>query len=318
MDHGHFDDVTRAMATGTGPRRAALRFLTGGALAGLAAWFGQDDAVEARPHHRHNGAGKHGKRRRPNEVQQAGKNKNHKKQKHKQRKPKQPEPCAAEQFLCDDGTCITTDQCCPGERQCPEGCVGNGHCCIGENECEDGSCLTGDQCCPEERVCADGSCHSQLVCCPEEQRCGGNCIPADLCCEDDPDPLCSECEEIACKHGSKECRSTCHYEDSVCCKGECLLPCGGGQQINLDTCQCECPPGTVLLADGTCCQDRRACRPTWDGHTWKNSICCAEGTLCWAGSNCCPAEWSGMSVCHSDACPCFLCSNPPPGCIPTE
>lgn len=285
MDLGYFDDLTRAMAGGAGPRRAALRLLTGITLAGLAARLGLGDTVESKRRHQDKKSEKSGSRTHVDQAHAAAKHKKKQKQKKsKQKKPKPPPSCAAGTYPCDDGSCVGPDQCCSNEVKCPEGCVKD-HCCIGENECKDGSCLPGGECCPEERACSDGWCASGGACCLDEQRCGGNCIPADLCCDDNPNPLCSECEEIACKNGSKVCRSTCQYEDSVCCKGECLLPCSGGQEINPRTCQCECPSGWRLLMDRvTCCPDRRACGLGHDAEGFHNTVCCDVGQVCHVAS----------------------------------
>ena len=114
--------------------------------------------------------------------------------------------------------------------------------------------------------------------CPDgEGQCrDGSCVPFDQCCDDDPDPLCSPCEEIACTHGTKVCRSTCQYADSICCGGQCLLPCSNGQPIDPTTCQCSgsCPSGSVScplvsslitgLPDG-CCQADRVYPDVWYG-----------------------------------------------------
>ena len=324
MDQSDFDALTRVMAGGVGARRAMLRLLAGSALTGLVARLGLSEEAEAKGK-RH--GKRNGDRKRSRQLHAAGKkrqnqrNKNH----HKPKKPKDPKPqlcdtlCADEGgHCCPDGSCAEAGHCCPGEKTCAEGCVADDFCCDGERHCDDGSCRSTDQCCPEERRCSTGNCIHEKYCCGDERMCAsGACISEDLCCPEEHQPSCGDCEALACQNGRWACRSQCQVEDSICCNGECLLPCSGGKQINPATCQCECPQGSDILADGTCCPHQRACGLSHDAEGWHHSFCCAEDKLCSANSICCPAEWAGLSVCHTDACPCFLCSDPPPGCIPS-
>lgn len=80
--------------------------------------------------------------------------------------------------------------------------------------------------------------------CPEGQgRCpDGTCLPWDACCPDAPVPLCNACQDEVCEAGELVCRSRCVYSDSVCCKGECVLPCSNGCQTGDDCSRCDSPP----------------------------------------------------------------------------
>lgn len=92
--------------------------------------------------------------------------------------------------------------------------------------------------------------------CPEGQgRCpDGTCLPWDACCPDAIPPLCTGCQEEVCDAGQLVCRSKCQYADSVCCKGECYLPCTNGCQIGADCSGCKLAPAgmTYCAAQDRC------------------------------------------------------------------
>jgi hypothetical protein len=135
------------------------------------------------------------------------------------------------------------------------------------------------QCSDDQRRCADGGCVSPGQCCSDEQRCAdGSCVAAGACCAAASPPDCGQCQEVVCHNGALVCQSTCRSEGAVCCNGICTGPCGGGGEINPVTCQCACPSGSVLLADGmTCCPQIRACGLNQTG---QGTFCCGEANKC--------------------------------------
>jgi hypothetical protein len=135
------------------------------------------------------------------------------------------------------------------------------------------------QCSDGQRRCTDGQCVSPGQCCSDEHSCpDGSCVAAGACCAAMTPPDCGECQEAVCHNGALVCRSTCRSEGAVCCGGTCMGPCTGGQEINPVTCQCACPSGSVLLADGiTCCPRFRACGLNQAG---QGTFCCDEANIC--------------------------------------
>jgi hypothetical protein len=175
MDNGQFDDLTRSVVKESGTRRALLRLLAGGAFAGAVSRLGMGESTGAKP-----------KRKR-------------KKKHRKNLQGQEPQDCGAD-------------------------CTKSGGRC-----CEDGSCSTVGQCCPGEWGCDDGS-----------------CVPAGQCCPGAVPPPCGACELVVCDNGEL------HYQPAQ--------QCPGNQQHNPTTCQCECPIGSELMADGvTCCPRELAC-----------------------------------------------------------
>lgn len=92
--------------------------------------------------------------------------------------------------------------------------------------------------------------------CPEGQgRCpDGTCLDWDACCPDAVPPLCTGCQEEVCEAGQLVCRSKCQLADSVCCNGECYLPCTNGCQISDDCSNCKSAPAgkTYCAAQDRC------------------------------------------------------------------
>lgn len=265
MDHGAFDALTRALAAETESRRGALRLLAGGTLGGLLASLDLGDTA-AKKHGR-----RHDDQKRSDKLHTAGK-KQKKRQKHKgkdKEKPNKPGP---------------EPSCNPEDRQCYATTT-----CVGPNEC-----------CPGETRCADGECYPESVCCPEQKTCtSGACVAMNECCH--PRPVCDDCEEAVCVDGTWDCRSVCHYRESICCQGECLLPCSGGKVINPQTCLCDCPdgqwecPGGACVPVEVCCPGSQRCGPTscsqpgecCDGQGRCQEGCCPEGYYCHPLGSCC-------------------------------
>jgi hypothetical protein len=242
MDHGAFDALTRAVAGGAGPRRAVVRLLTGGALAGLAARLDLG------------------------EVTQAKSKKHKKKDKDKRKKQKDRNEklcdvlcrdeggrccrngdciksgCCPEEKSCGDGTCAAANECCPfrmvcdtceepvcvnGEWECRENCPGQGSiCCDGAcvGPCGDGKPRNPETCqcdCPEgQRLCPGEVCWPMDECCPGSQRCGPtSCSEPGECCDGQP-----KCQEGCCPEGY-----WCHGLGSCCTDGPpffCTCPSG--------------------------------------------------------------------------------------------
>ena len=230
MDHGRFETLAWLMG-GDGTRRAAMRFLAGGALGGLAVRLGlaEDAAAQKAKRQRLADHQLHGAPKREGKGKRKGKGKKRGRKQDKNR-------CSGE-TLCPSLGCIGPDRCCPdSERTCGAGvCVPLGQCCPGENACPDGTCVAAD------------------VCCPDAVR-----------------PPCGACDVTACIQGEWRCRSS--------------VPCEGGWP-NPGTCQCECPPDSVLLANGaTCCPRHRACGLNQAGLA---TICCDEWNICIANGQLC-------------------------------
>lgn len=139
---------------------------------------------------------------------------------------------------------------------------------------ETGACGDG------ERRCSDGGCVSRGLCCSDERTCGdGSCIAPNQCCPNAVSPTCGDCQAAVCEAGEMVCRSTC--DGGICCNGHCAGPCSGGMEINPATCQCECPSGTELLADGvTCCPIPRACGFKSNDARLPTVCCPAPGHCC--------------------------------------
>jgi hypothetical protein len=237
MDHGAFDALTRAVADGAGPRRAVVRLLTGGALAGLAAHLGLGEVTQAK-------SKKHGKprgdKKLSGELHAAGKK--HKKHKKKDKdKPKKPKDRKGK--LCGDGTCAAANECCPFRMVC-DTCE-EAVCVNGEWECRENCPGQGDICCDGTCVgpCGDGRVRNPETCqcdCPEGQW---------LC----PNDVCWPIEE--CCPGSQRCSPTSCSEPGKCCNG-----------------QQQCPDGETCAAEGECCPEQKRC----GGECIPDTVCCED------------------------------------------
>ena len=229
METNEFDALTRRLGSAGSSRRQALRGLGGallsGAFAGVAARLGLAEETEAKQSPgRKSGA----ERKRHGGLRSEGAHKS----KGKKRRKHQGAPSSAGDSGCVDGSCVTSDQCPPGQRRCANG-----------------SCLSADLCCPEV-------------------------VP----------PSCDACESPICEQGAWHCREACQLPDTVCCQGRCVNPCFGDLHLNPQTCQCECPSGQVVLADGaTCCPREQACFLNDAG---QGTICCGGGDSCVGGNLC--------------------------------
>jgi hypothetical protein len=261
MDQETFDTLARSAGLHGETRRTLLRLVAGGAFAGVAAHFGLL-AGEARSANKHKASNRKRAtlhRRGPHASQAGGglqtegkgtgkgRRNGKGKGKHHPKPPKNPQP---------------PDPPCPdGQGQCPDGaCVPFDECCSDQFRCSDGSCVFIFDCCPDEKRCNAELCIKDTLCCPGEKRCGspGNCISADLCCDEDPPPLCTECQELVCDRGAWTCRA----------------------KAGLDACQRVCPQGAAPcpmvtqaitgLPNG-CCQADRIFPDVWYGTG--NSYC---------------------------------------------
>jgi hypothetical protein len=117
------------------------------------------------------------------------------------------------------------------------------------------------------------------------------------------DAACGACQEEFCnpETNSWECRRTCQLESSVCCKGQCFVPCSGEREIDPETCQCGCRAGEWQCADGSCVSQDQCC---------DDEKPCAGG-VCVSADQCCPGEkrCNDGSCIPEDEC-CW--DNPPP------
>jgi len=193
--------------------------------------------------------------------------------------------CKGEAQSCVEGLCQCND---PGTLPCAEQCVGceggtvNSETCL--CECPSGTTLIGSTCCPNARVCGTGT---SVTCCPEGQECGDGvcsqpcrangemCTSHDECCSDN----CVSGTCSACPSGS------------TLCGGNCVTNCPSGRTLNAN-CECECTSGTTpcgtqccqttaeTCVNGTCCPNARVC-------TIGTSVtCCPEGQECGDGACC--------------------------------
>jgi hypothetical protein len=106
-------------------------------------------------------------------------------------------------------------------------------------------------CGDDARRCTEGMCVSQGACCPDERTCDdGTCVSPEECC-----PTMKRCDD-----------------------GRCVSPCSGGKELDPEICQCECPSGSVLMADGSsCCPNENICGLNEAG---------LVTTCCWYGGEC--------------------------------
>src|SRR5688500_13328555 len=180
MDQEHFDDLTRSVGSGMGPRRQVLRALGGvllsGAFGGAVTRLGLGDVTAAKAT-KHQATAKHkrepqAKRKAPGQLQAAGKGKGQGKGKHQgkgkrrgkdkhdRKKPQNappspPEPCVHQ--CPNNGPCVGASECCPGEKKCPDRESPTGFACLGVD-----------------------------ACCPDQKKCAGGCVSRQACCDDDP------------------------------------------------------------------------------------------------------------------------------------
>jgi hypothetical protein len=142
-------------------------------------------------------------------------------------------------------------------------------------------------------------CYSDAACGACQRCIDGECVELAAVC----DP--NACQEEFCnpETNSWECRRTCQLESSVCCQGQCFVPCSGGREIDPETCQCGCRPGEWQCADGSCVSQDQCC----DGEK-----ACPDGA-CVSADQCCPGEkrCNDGSCIPEDQC-CF--DVPVPGC----
>jgi hypothetical protein len=251
MEHEHFDQLTRSVASGAETRRTVLRLLAGGVLGVVSARLGLD-SVSA-------GNQKKSKRKRREErpVQDAvqaegkGKNKKRRDKKRNQKRNQQPEaPPECDPFAptlcgaCEEPICISGDWACRsiGDTPCDNGGgVWEGECCPGQKQCPGYTeCFAADDCCPgavpplcepcEEVVCDGGSLH----------------------CRPKPAPVCSSCQQLTCENGEKwVCTDKPHEH--------CPFP---NWVWDSNICRCVCAEGWV------------DCGVYWNGYRWVNKCIC--------------------------------------------
>ena len=223
MDGERFDAITRRLAAGAS-RRGALRLLAGGALGGLLARLGPQEAAATHAGCRHNGAS----------CARAG------------------QCCSGR---CDSGTCRP----CTKAGQCPQPanpcqravCTGTGRCALRDKP-------TGTAC-GEGQVCCGGVC-TVLGTNANCGGCGESCERTCQACTGAG--TCAAANEGApCSDGTKFCRSgTCIGDDCVPVGGTCSNGgecCGGGCQTETWTC---CATGNgACVEDADCCNPLLTC-----------------------------------------------------------
>jgi hypothetical protein len=315
MDHGHFDDLTRSVASGAGTRRAALRLMAGVTLGGFMDRFGLTDDAAAKAKKPKSKAKTKAKRKSQAERQRPGPLQAEKKGKSKKGKKKPPAPlppgCQScnECQLCRNGACAPDPaldgvRClgsgaacgyCSGgvgtataRQPCADGvCPRYGECCPDKHPCSDGTCIPAGQCCEDEFKCPpDGPCVAQDQCCPGEQRCPDRESPTGFACVD----------ERACCPGPRTCAGRC-ISMTACCEEdpypECdpcaEVYCRRGTYVCSDHRTC---PGGSCAAEGECCPEQWTCA---DGSCVDQGACCAEERRCPDGScrsinQCCDGE----------------------------
>jgi hypothetical protein len=299
MDHGTFDALTRSLAGGVPPRRAALRLLTGGALGALLARLGLDD-VEAKKRR----GKKHDNKKQSDKLHTTGKkHKKHKKHKDK-KKPYEPPPplppgCqnCGDCEMCQDGACVPDPDlervfCAVSEAMCSY--CQQGTCTPFQEACDDGTCPRKGYCCQGEKFCPSIEsptgffCIRGDGCCAGKKKCGNQCIPLLSCCDEDPDPECDQCQEEFCDSGTRACRDkstkpTCSSTERYDCDtGQCVCREGWETCGELFRCNCYVGDGVRQCLGGTCCPPSLYCAAS--------SECCHGGLVC-TPEGCCPINW---------------------------
>jgi hypothetical protein len=264
MEQETFDLLARRLSTSRTARRSLTSglgaALLAGALSEVVVRFGIAEVAAKQRHGRR--VERHGQ---VHDEMRRRKKKRHKKAK----RPQEPQACSESERRCPDGTCVNQESCCAGERVCDDGaCLAGDQCCSGEVLCDDGSCISPDQCCPTAKRCSDGSCIARNQCCPEA-------LP----------PNCGECQMVICDAGELVCTAMCQGEGIDCCNGWCWYACPPSSVRNFVTCECECPSGSELLADGSaCCPNHRTCGRNDAGLA---TFCCDEANICRASGQEC-------------------------------
>ena len=272
MDHDDFDELTRSVASGLGTRRQALRALGGallsGTLADVAGRLGLMEVTaakakqQAKPKHKRTAQAEH---KAHWQRRAAGKGKGKGKNKHHPKKPQNsspPSPCA---YQCpNNGPCVGQNECCPGEKRCPDRESPTGFVCLGADDC-----------------------------CPDQKKCAGGCIYRQACCDDDPYPLCDPSEEVLCLNGTYECAPCCPngrpcpdrscVAQDQCCPGE--RSCGGSICVAAG----KCCAGEQPCANGSCVAEGQCCPELQCGE----GGCCPDGMSCHHGGTCCGVPTGG-------------------------
>jgi hypothetical protein len=157
--------------------------------------------------------------------------------------------CQGNQPTCCGGVCCPLLQVCAGPGVCADSCP------PGDTTC-------GDYCCPADQVCVEkGVCGA--TCKPGAEKCGGHCCEYGCSgTECAPTPCnATTCNGQCCGGTYGTCCATnCDLAGLGCgvscesgllpCYGTCILPCGPGLTLNIDTCSCECPGETVPCGKG--------------------------------------------------------------------
>lgn len=110
----------------------------------------------------------------------------------------------------------------------------------------------------------------------------------------------------ACRSNADCCSRFCPSDTFVCscpggfqaCQGNCVPTCPGQTVLNPTTCQCECPSGTTLCGNNTCCGPGQIC---FQGTC---RAACPQGTTPCGSAQCC----SQGQACVNGLCG-FFCPN---------
>jgi hypothetical protein len=146
---------------------------------------------------------------------------------------------------------------------------------------------------PECQNCGHCEMCPDNACVPDPELDGVRCLDA----PGDPNGECHVCRNGACV-------SKCHFQDSICCKGECYSPCGEGKRFDPETCQCRTitceddPPPCGVCEWAKCVAGNWVCEETGVGVDCGNSsVCCPVDNPLYSCREglCCIYGWGGGS-----------------------
>jgi hypothetical protein len=294
MDAQRFDTLVRTL--GVASRRHAVRLLVGGALGGLLARFGLEEAV-ATHGCRHTGANC----TRPGQCC-TGRCAGNGTCQPCRRASQCPSPPASEP--CKQRVCTNTGTCVIKNKAKGTGCGGDRVCCGGACRLpeggSDGDCFASNEGCCPNLVCQETKINGAFVnaCCKPE---GASCTADSVCCFTNCDPDTGKCKSCQGRECDTE-HPCCPYYAEDCENGFC-----GGCAPKGWACSAErpCCPGEGACEKGFCGGCVRTFDPT--DPTSGNPPCPQNGAVC-CDTDCtegvCASEQGGPCARDVD---CFTC-----------
>jgi hypothetical protein len=228
-------------------------------------------------------------------------------------------PCAATEWRCADGGCISAGWQCDTDPDCGDasderGCT---PCAPTDFRCDSGACVSAGRYCDGAAHCPDGSDEQGCGGCGLQQyRCpGGACVDSLASCACTPFCAPGSCGPDGCG-GACRCAAGTHCEGTACVS-DCPTPCDDGDPCNgVETCQGGCVSGVPLRCDdGDPCNGVETCRtgqgcvagapPVCDDGDGCNGLeTCQPGRGCVAGAapDCDDGDPCTSDGCHDGAC----------------